>query len=394
MQPKVTPLDQSLQSQESGAGNSSDDTLTPRKASSSRNSSRQHERLSTPATAAGRRGSARRSGAAVGAGGVSRPLSTVSGRQLSGMGLRLVSPTSSGLPFKRELDPAELGQSQRSQRVHTIGHLFQEVSAPESDVIFLRLDSECARHYPATCCQLCGNQFTNLGVRAPMLLLCGHSYCSSCLEKACESYDYPAALKCGICQVVTPLDQLTPRHLPQNEAVLDLIGSKEYTAISSGENPESCAECEQRMARVYCSECSASYCDTCSRRAHEGSRVRARHKPVSINLKPRPQPTCRKHPGQSCMLYCVTDKQPMCVLCKFYNQHRFHKFELMTKVAAKYTASVSENLAKLEELEKEQDKASKALYAAVTEINDGARKVQERLERHFTGEKVLCKKII
>jgi len=120
-------------------------------------------------------------------------------------------------------------------------------------------------------------------------------------------------------------------------------------------------------------------------RAHEGSRVRAKHKPVPINLKPRPQPTCKKHPGQSCVLYCETDNQPMCVLCKFYNQHRLHKFELLSKVASRYTASVSEKLSELNLMEGDLDKASKELYASVSDINNSAKKVQERLEKHFSG---------
>ena len=389
VQPKESGLlDHSLQSHgsESGApphssnNHSSEDTLKNSRTSSNSSARR-------PSNAAPWR---------IPAGGeASRPLSTVSGRQRGGRlhsgGLR--SPTgtaaASGLPFHRHMENFDLGMSQRSQqRVRTIGHLFQDVHAPENDVIFLRLDPDHAQSHPASCCQLCGNRFTNLGVRVPLLLLCGHSYCSSCLEKACESYDYPAALKCGVCLVVTPLDQLDPRLLPHNQAALELVGCKEYAATSMEGHPESCAECEHRTATQYCSECSASFCEFCGKKSHEGSRVRAKHKPVPINLKPRPQPTCRKHPGQSCVLYCETDKQPMCVLCKFYNQHRFHKFELMSKVASQYSSSLQERLKQLEQLEKELDTTAKSLYNTVSDINTSARKVQERLERHFTGKRV------
>ena len=375
---------------------SSEDTL---KKESSRTSSNSSNRR--PIGSAVRRGGGMGMGMGGGigmgspTGDISRPLSTVSGRQRSGRGYRkqsggaerLRSPTTSGLPLYRHMENFDLGVSQRSQRLRTVGHLFQEINAPENDVIFLRLDPNHTQVHPASCCQLCGNPFTNLGVRAPLLLLCGHSYCSSCLEKACESCDYPTALKCGICLIVTPLDQLSPKLLPQNEAVLELIGSKEYAAISVQQNPETCAECERRTATQYCSECSASFCETCGKRTHENSRVRSRHKPVPVNLKPRPQPTCKKHPGQSCVLYCETEKQPMCVLCKFYNQHRFHKFELMSKVASKYHSSVQEKLKQLEQAEKELGAAAESLHAAVGEINTSARKVQERLEKHFQGEK-------
>lgn len=304
---------------------------------------------------------------------------------LSGRVERLRSPTS-GLPLQRDIENFDLNSSMRSQRVRTVGHLFLEVASPEDDIIFLRMDlNHAVQEHPASCCQLCGNQFTNLGIRVPLLLLCGHSYCSSCLEKACESYDYPAALKCGVCLIVTPLEQMSTDNLAVNEAILDLISSKEYTVISTEKKSESCAECMRTSASQYCSECSACYCDSCGKKAHEGSRVRARHKPVPINLKPRPQPTCKKHPGQSCVLYCETEKQPMCVLCKFYNQHRFHKFEMMSKAASLYSSSVAEKLAKLEELEKELEEASQSLYQGVEQIDSSAKKVQERLEKHFNG---------
>lgn len=227
-----------------------------------------------------------------------------------------------GLPLQRDLDHADLGASIRTQRAFNPATTLSDSEI--GTIVFLRLDLKQAQEKPATCCQLCGHQFTTLGIRVPLLLLCGHSYCSSCLEKACE--DYPSALKCGICLTLTPLDQQTIETLPQNEAILELLASKEYKAMSMDKNVEMCAECDNEPANMYCSECSASYCNVCGKRAHEGSRVRAKHKPVPINLKPRPQPTCRKHPGQSCVLYCETEKQPMCVLCKFYGQHRFHRY--------------------------------------------------------------------
>ena len=336
-------------------------------------------------------GSARRGG-----GVASRPVSTLSGRQWSGRGFRKHAgggeSVTSGLPFYRDMDNYDLNASQRSQRIRTVGHLFQDGS-PENDVIFLRLEQDQALSHPPTCCQLCGNKFTHLGVRVPLLLLCGHSYCNSCLEKACNSCDYPSALKCGVCSITTPLDQPNPEGLSENKAMLDVLSSKEYSSMTSGKNPEPCAECVHKTATMYCSECSASYCERCGERAHEGSRVRAKHKPVPINLKPRPQPTCKKHSGQSCVLYCETDNQPMCVLCKFYNQHRFHKFELLSKVASKYTGSVSEKQVELEKMEKDLEKASHALYTSVSDINNSAKKVQERLEKHFAGKipMLLCK---
>ena len=329
-------------------------------------------------------------------GGASRPISgtrqtsagrTVGFRGIAGTFEKLQNPMTSGLPLQRDLDPGDDFNSSLN-RSHRFSHVDHFVAYLDDDVIVLGRHPEHNEEQLATNCQLCGNPFTNLGIRIPLLLLCGHSYCSNCIEKACESHLYPAAVKCGICKIITPLDQQTPDSLPQNETILDLISSKEYISISSEKNLETCAECERKVARRYCSDCSASYCESCSKRAHEGSRVRSKHKPVSINLKPRPQPTCKKHPGQSCVLYCETEKQPMCVLCKFYNQHRFHKFDLMLKVATNYSNSVTERLSKLDQLERELGETAHILSNSVDEINSNARRAQERLERHFIGELV------
>ena len=217
--------------------------------------------------------------------------------------------SSAGLPFQRDVDTQHSTREKRP------------LNSLDSECVLLGIDTNVNAEHAATCCQLCENNFNTL--RAPFLLLCGHSYCGPCIDRATEKY--PSALRCGVCSIVTPLGQQNVDSLPRNEAILDLVTSREFTAMVNEKNVEKCAECIHQTASVYCSECSASFCNNCAKKAHEGSRVRSKHKPVPVNLKPCSQPTCRKHPGQSCVLYCETEKQPMCVLCKFYNQHRFHK---------------------------------------------------------------------
>lgn len=280
-----------------------------------------------------------------------------------------------GLPFQRESFDLSSSMSKtfKSAPFHT--------TVSGSDVIHLRASVDDAkRDVPVTCCQLCGNGFTNVGIRVPILLLCGHTYCSSCLEKARDAG--PSALQCGVCGVLTCLD--LQMELQKNDAILDLLASKEYQQLTSAQSlAESCAECEGRVATLYCAECAASYCQPCAKEAHQGSKVRSRHNCVAVAQKPCPQPTCKKHPGQSCVLYCETEKQPMCVLCKFYGQHRFHKYEMLGKTANQYCASVMEKLDKVEKMAGELDAAAKALWEAEQQVNISARKTQEVLEKHF-----------
>ena len=61
------------------------------------------------------------------------------------------------------------------------------------------------------------------------------------------------------------------------------------------------------------------------------------------------------------------------------------RFDLLSKVASKYTTSVTDKLSQLERMEQDLNTAARSLAQAVEEVNSNARKAQERLERHFGG---------
>ena len=236
----------------------------------------------------------------------------------------------------------------------------------------------------ATLCPSCNSQFGHF-VHLPFLLLCGHSFCSSCLERALRND--PPSLKCGVCGICTPIEpQSKPEDFVKNEAILDLVGSEDFASVISNSKLDRCAECEKNSAVMYCSECSASYCESCNLQQHTGSKVRSKHKPVSITLKPRPQPTCKKHPGQSCVLYCETERLPMCVLCKFYGQHKFHNYQLLNNSAAAYRNSLSTKLDDVEKLESSLYQLARSQSEMKREIRNKAMESQDKLEKHFMGK--------
>ena len=233
-------------------------------------------------------------------------------------------------------------------------------------------------------CPSCHSKFSSI-VHVPLLLLCGHTYCSSCIDKALNRD--PSYLRCGVCQIYTPIDPQTQlEDFRRNKPVLDLLECKDFSSVVASAKVDMCAECEKEPAALYCSECSASYCDYCNRQQHTNSKVRSKHKPVSINLKPRPQPTCRKHPGQSCVLYCETERQPMCVLCKFYGQHRFHSYQLLSNVAAAYKTTLTKKLSQVDDMEKILSEVALSQADTVVEIRNKAMEAQDKLEKQFAGE--------
>ena len=79
----------------------------------------------------------------------------------------------------------------------------------------------------------------------------------------------------------------------------------------------------------------------------------------------------------------------MCVLCKFYGQHRFHKYEVLGKTANQYCATVTEKLDKIEKMANELDAAAKGLWEAEQQVGNSARKTQDVLEKHFDGKLLL-----
>ena len=230
-------------------------------------------------------------------------------------------------------------------------------------------------------CPSCCQAFTLAGFTVPHVLHCGHTYCAACLERACEQS--PSALQCGLCPQQTHLDTHDPLALPRNTSLLEILSSKQLACLMSTKRQEVCAECERSTAVLYCSDCAAAFCEHCSEQQHQGSKVRARHHPLPIKLKPRGQPTCPRHPGQNCMLYCETERQPMCVLCKFYGQHRFHSYELLNQAAVKYSVRLSENTSRLQELDKAVNMAIQELVVAEKRIMESARHCEERLDRYF-----------
>lgn len=279
------------------------------------------------------------------------------------------------------LNQSQNSSLQRQMSFPAEPHPFESSCSDEMHSALLRVAN--TDEYSAIKCPSCNSRFGKI-VHVPYLLMCGHTYCSNCLDVALRSD--PSYLKCGICSLNTTVQpQSESKDMVLNEPILDLIENKHFVSILSNSTFDRCAECEHAMAIVYCSDCSASLCDECNQKEHTGSRVRSRHKPVPINLKPRPQPTCKRHPGQSCVLYCETERQPMCVLCKFYGHHKFHNYQLLNNSSAAYKESLVQKLTEAEKIEESLSRAAQNLTNTKRQIKSRAIEAQERLERSFEG---------
>lgn len=84
---------------------------------------------------------------------------------------------------------------------------------------------------------------------------------------------------------------------------------------------------------------------------------------------------------QNVQIHALSD----CTVCHTMMIHTRYRYELLSKVAAKYCSSVSEKLSQIERMEKDLDAMVTSLSQSMEEIDNSARKAQEKLERHFAG---------
>jgi hypothetical protein len=73
----------------------------------------------------------------------------------------------------------------------------------------------------------------------------------------------------------------------------------------------------------------------------------------------------------------------MCVLCKFYGQHKFHTYQLLNNSATTYRNTLQAKLAQIEEAEKSIQQAAMKQSELMSEIKRRAIESQEKLEKYF-----------
>ena len=298
-----------------------------------------------------------------------------------------------GLPLQRDLDLSSSGYSQRERRAPP---LRVNSEAESGAVVLLGEETAGGEERAATCCQLCGSAFST--IRLPLLLFCGHSYCEACIHRATDKN--PPALKCGMCSIVTPLGQQSADCLPRNESIMDLVTSREFKAMVTERNVDKCAECRPRSTAVSAPPHTAP---TAPRRPTRDLEFapNTNQSPSTSNLD-HSRPVASTQARAVC--YTVRQRDCPCVSSASSTTNTASTSKIFTvrtyltecillcvvctglsKVASKYAASVTERLSKLDRMERDLNTTALSLAVSVDEVNNNARKVQERLERHCNG---------
>lgn len=199
-------------------------------------------------------------------------------------------------------------------------------------------------------CPICLELFED-----PLLLPCAHSLCFSCahriLVSSCssgESIEPITAFQCPTCRYVISLNHRGLDGLKRNVTLQNIIDRFQKASVSGPNSPSesrrertyrpstamsseriACQFCEQdppRDAVKTCITCEVSYCDRCLRATHPNKKPFTSHRLV----EPVPDThlrgiTCLDHENEKVNMYCVSDDQLICALCKLVGRHRDHQ---------------------------------------------------------------------
>ncbi|XP_033264733.1 probable E3 ubiquitin-protein ligase MID2 isoform X5 [Orcinus orca] len=221
-------------------------------------------------------------------------------------------------------------------------------------------------------CPICLELFED-----PLLLPCAHSLCFSCahriLVSSCssgESVEPITAFQCPTCRYVISLNHRGLDGLKRNVTLQNIIDRFQKASVSGPNSPSesrrertyrpssamsseriACQFCEQdppRDAVKTCITCEVSYCDRCLRATHPNKKPFTSHRLV----EPVPDThlrgiTCLDHENEKVNMYCVSDDQLICALCKLVGRHRDHQVASLNDRFEKLKQTLEMNLTNL-----------------------------------------------
>ncbi|XP_008323479.1 E3 ubiquitin-protein ligase Midline-1 isoform X3 [Cynoglossus semilaevis] len=241
-------------------------------------------------------------------------------------------------------------------------------------------------------CPICLELFED-----PLLLPCAHSLCFGCAHRilashctASESVQKIAAFQCPTCRYVISLSpERGLEGLKRNVTLQNIIDRVQRASSSAGlplqlstsySGPNSpseegcnrlalipvsaamssptmpaeqvqCQFCEQdppQDAVKTCVTCEVSYCEECLRATHPNKKPFTGHRLI----EPMPDShlrglQCLEHEEEKVNMYCVSDDQLICSLCKLVGRHRDHQVAALSDRYEKLRQALDSNLSNL-----------------------------------------------
>jgi len=244
-------------------------------------------------------------------------------------------------------------------------------------------------------------------VKDPMLLVCDHNICSSCLEEAMlfseailsfsgkDDKDTESCVSCPLCGSKTKQSEVKPN------LVLRALASSEAQIAEAAEKKLVCGFCQEPATKI-CPFCGA-LCDKHSEFLHVNGPMKT-HEVAKIEPGKKPQldwngsssngqtlPMCFTH-KKRCELVCQVCNTLVCPHCVFIGDHKGHAcvgvhdlFKKMTPTILKLADSIREAIPSCEALlhgfeclEKDSDTSRKELQ---DQVNKTFSEYQATLEK-------------
>uniref|UniRef100_A0A8B9NJ73 RING-type E3 ubiquitin transferase n=1 Tax=Accipiter nisus TaxID=211598 RepID=A0A8B9NJ73_9AVES len=194
-------------------------------------------------------------------------------------------------------------------------------------------------------CPICLELFED-----PLLLPCAHSLCFNCAHRILVSHcatnepvESITAFQCPTCRYVITLSQRGLDGLKRNVTLQNIIDRFQKASVSGPNSPSEtrrerafdsnsmsscekvlCQFCDQDPAQEAvktCVTCEVSYCEECLKATHPNKKPFTGHRLI----EPIPDShirglMCLEHEDEKVNMYCVTDDQLICALCKLAAQ--------------------------------------------------------------------------
>uniref|UniRef100_A0A3Q2Q116 E3 ubiquitin-protein ligase Midline-1 n=1 Tax=Fundulus heteroclitus TaxID=8078 RepID=A0A3Q2Q116_FUNHE len=223
-------------------------------------------------------------------------------------------------------------------------------------------------------CPICLELFED-----PLLLPCAHSLCFNCAHRILVSHCTPSepiqsisAFQCPTCRYVITLNQRGLEGLKRNVTLQNIIDRYQKASLSGPNSPNEtrrervipdskamtspadrvqCQFCEQdppQDAVKTCVTCEVSYCEECLKATHPNKKPFTGHRLIEPLLDSHLRGLmCLEHEDEKVNMYCVTDEQLICALCKLVGRHRDHQVAALSDRYDKLKQALDSNLSSL-----------------------------------------------
>ena len=236
-----------------------------------------------------------------------------------------------------------------------------------------------------TRCSICYEHYNDQS-KCPRMLSCGHSFCSSCLERL----HHGNTIDCPTCRnpVVVPSGV---QGLSKNFALLDIVNeTPKQNAGSTGlHDCEACGD-EKHPANFRCLDCKENMCKTAAQ-FHTRNKTSRDHQVVTLEeLEANPQLasvslTCQKHNDK----FRFFDERCGQVVCRecIALEHFGHECLLLAEAASKYRPEVEGLIKQTNFLSYDAIEAEERVSTVRLELKNAREKGAADIHNFFTEVK-------